>query len=304
MRAGGEVGSPEVLSRQATALAMFQRVVARFPRGRGRIARFLAGKLRHPFVAVVPPFDLDLRLFVDPADVFQLEIWLGTYQPHVVSFLLSNVRVGDTVLCAGLHVGYIAAIARRLAGPTGLVLSAEPDPMALKRASHNFRLGDPKRDAPIEVLVGGLSDADDRLPLHQSKVLGHSSFASSHHEVGLTHATLRRGDSWLGERGVTKIDVMVLDVEGWELRVLRGLEETLARSPRLIALVELSRWALADASTSAGEVVTLLRGRGFVVRWATAHGRSLQHGVWGADVETGNEGVANDVLCLGPSART
>ena len=288
---------------QSAALKILQRVVSRLPRGRGRIARLIAGKLRRSFVAEVPPFDLGLRLAVDPTDVFQLEIWLGTYQPNVVSFLMQNVRPGHTVLCAGLHVGYVAAIARRLTGPTGLVLSAEPDPVALERAGYNLELADPALDGRIEVLTGGLSDVDECLPLHQSSVLGHSSFASSHHEMGVTHATLRRGDSWLRERGVTKIDVMVLDVEGWELRVLRGLEHTLGRSPALVALIELSRWALEDASTSPAEVVSLLRDRGFDVRWATEHGRALVHGVWGSDVGTGNEGIANDILCLGPSAR-
>lgn len=291
-----------VTPEQSAALAIFQRLIARLPRGRGRIARFLAGKLRRSFVADVPPFDLGLRLCVDPTDVFQLEIWLGTYQPHVVNFLMRSVRPGDTVLCAGLHVGYVAAIARRLAGPTGLVLSAEPDPVALERANNNLELGDASRDAKVEVLTGGLSDSDECLPLHQSSVLGHSSFASSHHEKGLTQARLRRGDSWLGERGVAKIDVMVLDVEGWELRALRGLENTLGRSPALVALIELSRWALEDARASPAEVVALLRDRGFGVRWAAAHGRSLLHGVWGSDVGTGDEGVANDILCLGPSA--
>ena len=274
------------------------------PRGRGRIARLLARRLHSPFVAAVPPFDLGLLLVVDPADPYQLEIWVGAYQPHVVSFLTRNVRAGDTVLCAGLHVGYVAAIARRLAGPTGMVLSAEPDPVALERARTNLGLGDGARDAPIEILEGGLSDSDERMPLHQSTVLGHSSFASSHHELRLTHAALRQGDSWLEERGVRRLDVMVLDVEGWELRALRGLERAISRSPDLTALIELSRWALTDAGTSPAELVAFFRNRNFDVRWASMRDRSLPFGVWGESVKSGDDGLANDILCVGPGVRT
>lgn len=273
------------------------------PRGRGRIARFLAGKLRKPFVARVPPFELDVRLTIDPSDAFQLEIWLGAYQPHVISFLTQSVRKDDVVLCAGLHVGYTVAIARRLAGPGGLVLSAEPDPAALGQGRNNLSLADPRRDAPVKILDGGLSDADDTLELHQSAVLGHSSFASPHHELRVTEASLRRGDAWLAELGVDHIDVMVLDVEGWELRVLRGLEHTLRRSSRLVAMVELSRWALADARTSPAAVVKFLRDQGIQVRWASMRSPTMPFGVWGDLVDSGDEGVANDILCLGVQTR-
>jgi len=102
-------------TRTATQWRALQRLMVALPRGRGRVARFLAGKLRKPFVARVPPFELDVLLTIDPSDAFQLEIWLGAYQPHVINFLTQSVRHGDAVLCAGLHVGYTVAIARRLA---------------------------------------------------------------------------------------------------------------------------------------------------------------------------------------------
>ena len=300
----GAMTARESVPAQPPVLAALQRVITALPRGRSRIARLLAGKLRGCFVAVVPPFNLDVRLAIDPSDPFQAEIWLGAYQPHVVAFLMANVRAGSTVLCAGLHVGYIASIARRLAGPFGRVLTAEPDPIALECGRFNLRLGDPARDAPIEVLGGGLSDEDATLELHQSNVLGHSSFATSHHEATLTHAQLRRGDDWLEERGVASVDVAVLDVEGWELRALLGLRQTLARSPQLVALIELSGWALKDAGTSGPDVVAFLRSRGFDVRWASAHGHGCRYGVWGDRVEKGDEETANDVLCVGSGVRT
>jgi len=151
------------------------------------------------------------------------------------------------------------------------VLSAEPDPAALGQGRKNLSLVDPRLDAPVKILEGGLSDVDDTLELHQSAVLGHSSFASPHHELLVTQATLRRGNAWLTELGVDHIDVMVLNVEGWELRVLRGLEHTLRRSPRLAAIVELSRWALADARTSPAAVVDFIRNQGMQIRWAALH---------------------------------
>ncbi|MGH7625800.1 MAG: FkbM family methyltransferase, partial [Gemmatimonadaceae bacterium] len=275
-----------------------QRCVSALPRGRGRIARALAGRLRKKFIARVPPSQLGIQLAIDPSDPFQLEIWLGAYQPHVVSFLVNTVRPGSTVLCAGLQVGYVAGIARRLAGPSGLVLSAEPDPTALAWGRHNLALANERRDAPIHVLEGGLSDAAGQMDLYHSGMMGQSSFAAPHHADGVVRARLERGDEWLRSLGVEHVNVMVLDVEGWEVHALAGLTETIARSRDMTALVECSSWALKDAGSSPTELLGFFRDRGFEVRWARDQSRVFPCGVWGPIAESGDEAVANDIVCI------
>jgi FkbM family methyltransferase len=283
--------------------AVLQHCVIALPRGRARIARLLSDRLRTPFLARVPPFQLGLQLAIDPTDAFQLEIWLGAYQPHVISFLVNTVRPDSTVLCAGLQVGYVAGIARRLAGPSGLVLSAEPDPSALAWGRRNLTLSDESRDAPIHVLEGGLSDANGEMELYHSSVMGQSSFAAPHHADGAVRARLQRGDEWLRSLGGERIDVMVLDVEGWEIHALAGLTDTIARSADIVALVECSSWALKDARSSPAELLGFFRDRGFEVRWAMDQSRAFLCGVWGPIVESGDEAAANDILCIGPQRR-
>jgi len=176
-------------------LRLLRRAVSRLPHGRARAARILSRLLRKPFGDVVGPSDLNVRLVIDPADPFQLEIWLGTYQPHVVDFLPCSVRPGDRVLCAGLHVGYVASLARRLAGGGGLVLSAEPDPVARAWAERNVSLGGGPGAAPVRVFAGGLAESEGELLLYESRVMGHSSFAAPHQGQELAvDGTQRAGD--------------------------------------------------------------------------------------------------------------
>lgn len=286
-----------------TLRRVIQRSVAALPRGRSRVARWLARGMTAPFVASVPPFHLGVRLIVDPTDPFQVDIWAGAYQPHIASFLLRTVRRGDVVLCAGLHVGYVAALARRLAGPSGLVLTAEPDQIALAWARRNLALADARLDAPIEVLEAGLSDVDGEMQFYRSSVKGHSSFATQHHLQQVERAALRRGDEWCESLAVDHLDVAVLDVEGWEMHALRGLDETIVRSPALVALVECSDWALEDAGSSTTELVSYFRQRAFNVVWASIADQALPYGIWGPRAETG-PCVATDILCVGPGPRT
>jgi FkbM family methyltransferase len=277
---------------------LLRRAVARLPRGRARIARLLSRRWREPFIDVVEPHELGLKLGIEPADPFQMEIWLGTYQPHVLAFMRRCVRPGATVLCAGLHVGYIAAVARRLAGPSGLVLSAEPDAAARAWALRNLALADATRDARVEVLAGGLSDTPGALPLYRSAVMGHSSFAAPHQPGGTDVVPVHRGDDWLGGLGVRALDVLVLDVEGWEVHTLRGLASTIAHSTGLRALVEASEWALESAGESRGSLIDFWQARGFTVRWAVRYGRDLSFGVWGPPATAHGPSLAGDLLCV------
>jgi FkbM family methyltransferase len=252
--------------------------------------------MRTPFVDVVEPHEYGVRLVVDPTDPFQLEIWLGTYQPHVVSFLRQTIRPGARVLCAGLHVGYIAGLARALAGPRGRVFSAEPDRAARERAHRNLSLQ--VAVAPVDVFEGGLSDAEGTLLLHRSSVLGHSSFACEHQPLDERSVPVAPADQWLERLGVHDLDVIVLDVEGWELRVLKGLARTMSRSRSLVCLVEMTDWALQSAGTSSQELLEFLRDCGFEVRWVTKWGPRFPMGVWGPVIDDAHDALSNDVLCL------
>lgn len=215
-----------------------------------------------------------------------------------MSFLRRAIRLVDRVLCAGLHIGYVAALARRLAGPHGLVVSAEPDQSARQRAELNLRLSEGAACAPIRVLPAGLSDQDATLVLHKSSVLGHSSFGTQHHEEALVHAPVRRGDAWLAELGADGLDVLVLDVEGWELSVLSGLSRVLSNSPRLRAMIEVSEWALRDAGTSVDALLDLCWNAGLVVQWAERADERAPYGVKGALAKPRGGILANDVLCV------
>jgi FkbM family methyltransferase len=279
-------------------LRLLRQVITRLPRGRTRAAQIVGRILRRPFIDHVPPYDADVRLVIDPRDRFQLEIWLGAYQPHVVSFLRRAIRPGDRVLCAGLHIGYVAAVARRLAGAGGLVLSAEPDQTARQWAEVNLRLSEGPTCAPIHVLPAGLSDQDATLAFHKSSVLGHSSFGTPHHQERLVDTPVRRGDTWLATLGVDALDVVVLDVEGWELSALRGLTAVLANSPGLRAMIEVSDWALRDAGTSAEALLAFCWNAGLVVQWAEHADDRAPYGVAGSLARPNQPILANDVLCV------
>lgn len=81
--------------------------------------------------------------------------------------------------------------------------------------------------------------------------------------TGHLNVPLRRFDSWVAETGIdlTPFDVLVVDVQGMELEVLRGMGRTLDGFRFLN--VECSERAMYDGEASAREVIDWLAAQGF-----------------------------------------
>ena len=74
----------------------------------------------------------------------------------------------------------------------------------------------------------------------------------------------RRLDDILQEQQVSRVDVIKIDVEGAELRALRGMTQIL-ETRRPLLLLELSDRSLQHQGTSSGEVVSFLGAKGYRV---------------------------------------
>jgi hypothetical protein len=69
-------------------------------------------------------------------------------------------------------------------------------------------------------------------------------------------------DAIVSSSGISRVDVLKIDVEGAELLVLKGAQETLARF-RPYLLVELDDDLLKPMQTSSSEVISFLQGLGY-----------------------------------------
>ena len=82
------------------------------------------------------------------------------------------------------------------------------------------------------------------------------------HAIAQEIAVLTTIDMAVGTLGLDRLDFIKADIEGWELRLLHGAEDTLERfRPR--PLLELSGTALARAGDSLDEAFAFLAARGY-----------------------------------------
>jgi FkbM family methyltransferase len=146
------------------------------------------------------------------------------------------LQPGMTVLDIGANIGLYALFFAQLVGASGQVHAFEPDPGLYAALRRGRELASPENLHLYPLALG------DRPGRH---VLQRSWFNSGDNRIvtsaGAAAADapeidVARGDDALAD--VPTVDFIKLDVQGWELHVLRGLSATLARSPAVRLFLE------------------------------------------------------------------
>lgn len=249
-----------VIGRILTSKA-FRTLVAAAPRGGARVSRLISQRYpRGKVFDLVGPLT-DASMHLDTADPFQAEMAYGKYQPELMARLASLVSPGDVVLTAGAQLGYVSLALAKAVGPGGKVLAFEADPRMIESCGKNLSLND--IGSVVQLIPVALGSANGELEMSISGTAGQSSLAIAHHYVSSVRVPVRNGDDVLAELGVSEIDGMLLDVEGWEVHVLAGLARTLARHLPRWAIIECWDVALQSAGASAEQLIRELKTLGW-----------------------------------------
>lgn len=189
-----------------------------------------------------------------------LGLWDDDIRDVVVSYLAPN----PVVLDVGANVGaWAVPLARRL-GSGAHVYAFEPVPANRTRLESVIAA-----NALLNVTVSPLALGDDTREVDmwlRSSVTGSSSGTAAIVPSGHGHLTVSmcKLDDWADRTGLDRLDLMKLDVEGTELMVLAGAQQTVMRYRPLI-LAELDAYWMSTHGLSALDVS----------RWAAAHGYHL-----------------------------
>lgn len=206
-------------------------------RGRTRLTRFLAGRLKS-LQSVPIPLAGENVLYADLRLASSHALLLGKRdRSGEAEVMRSVVRPGDTVFDVGAHIGLHTVLLSGLAGPAGRVCAFEPNADVLPALRltvgrlpnvvlHPFALSDETKDAvlivPEDPSMASLVDWTEGVH-------------------GGTHAVpcvLRRMDDLVREGVARRPDFIKCDVEGAELRVFKGGYETLNRADAPVILFE------------------------------------------------------------------
>ncbi len=172
----------------------------------------------------------------DSGVVGELERSGGRYQPDLALVLRRLLLPDAVVVDGGAHVGVLSVLMARLC-PRGHVYAFEPAPVSFAHLVANLAANGAGNATPEAV---ALYDRNGQTALDFNEAYP----AGTHVGRGgsATVPTVRL-DTWAEQRGLERLDLVKLDVEGVELAALDGASETVHRL-RPVVVVECNAVAL------------------------------------------------------------
>ena len=171
-------------------------------------------------------------------------------------FVISYLTEGDTVVDVGANIGSITFAAASRVGPLGRVISIEPHPRTFRYLLDNDVLNQFDNIQFYNSAIGsslGVVHFTDRGDDDQNRVI----------EAGGIPVEVTTLDDLLSKTSIPAVDLLKVDVEGYEKQVLEGAARTL-QNTKCVYIETLER-NLKMYGTSTAEILQLLRASGFQV---------------------------------------
>lgn len=159
---------------------------------------------------------------------------MSRYEWATLRHLRSVLHRGDVFVDIGAHVGYFAVRAARWVGRTGRVFAFEPHPVNYRMLVRNGR-----RIPQMVAVQAAVSDAGGQACLfeHSTSTSSHAltDLSGSGRSVPVRAVSL---DQWAREQDVRRVKAVLIDVEGHELAVLRGMRRLVSDNPDITIVLE------------------------------------------------------------------
>jgi FkbM family methyltransferase len=160
--------------------------------------------------------------------------YLGTHEPDLQESLAHFTKPGMTVFDIGANIGFFAVAAANLVGHAGKVVAFEPNPAVVARLKENVEMNGLSDGLKIEQIAVGDFDGTAEFCFALTHLQGRfSDLPYVPHGAESTPVPCRTIDSYVISTGLVP-DVVIMDVEHAEGRVLKGMKSVLQHHKPLV----------------------------------------------------------------------
>ena len=180
-------------------------------------------------------------MYVDGRDVSVVPHLLmsGTWELNIAQMFRSYLKPSSVVFDVGSNTGYFGVIAGTTIQPPGAIHFFDASPIWEPLLTKTLMVNGLDRFSSINTMA--VSDTSgESLTLHQHKDLwGNASLNESPllTDSSVTVPTISL-DDYCKNSGISKVDVIKMDIEGHEEKAFKGMRETIRKNPALVVFME------------------------------------------------------------------
>jgi FkbM family methyltransferase len=186
------------------------------------------------------------------------------YELGMQQLMIACLKPGERFVDVGANMGMLTLLGASLVGSAGRVDAFEPNPRCQQRIRDNLA-----RNPIGQVFLHGVALGSERQMLQMKILQNHTGTGTLGQVQGEEQSSVTEhfdvpvvpGDEVLLENE-QPIVLIKIDVEGFELSALRGLQKTLERWYPLVT-TELLEWHLKRSGTTPREVIDLMTQMGY-----------------------------------------
>lgn len=172
------------------------------------------------------------------------------HEPLMTELMGEILREGMVVVDVGSNIGYYVVIEKALVGPEGIVVAIEPSPSNVRLLRRNIAINGL---TGVIVKAGAAGDRDGSGMLHLSHGSNWNTMLDvPHAKAGTVEVEMFQLDTLVARLGLERVDVVRMDIEGYEVFALQGMHRILREhNPWLIM-------ELHPTTVGAGPIIELL----------------------------------------------
>lgn len=139
-----------------------------------------------------------------------------------------SIKEGDRVVDVGANIGCFTLKACKAVGERGHVTSIEPTSQSSELLRKNIKLNNYADRCSIFTVAAGSDNSNSEIKLYKNRAGEHSLVGHPGREVtGVENIQIRTLDSITSDHSLKGCNFLKIDVEGFELEVLKGAKELL-----------------------------------------------------------------------------
>ena len=195
-------------------------------------------------------YELDLTKLID------MSIFFGGWEKTTIHFLKANVKKNDIVIEVGANIGAHTLLIGSLVGNGGSVIAVEPTDFALKKLRKNIDLNPQIKS--IDVVDSIASDAEILIIDNLNSDWSLDS-TQSPQRLKSEATTV---DLIVDKYKCTRVDLLKIDVDGYDFKVLKGSKNTIEKfKPNIF--IELCEYTLKGKGDSVKDIFKFLFDYGY-----------------------------------------
>ncbi len=193
---------------------------------------------------ILSRFDRSLSIRLFPNDgVARLTYYFDYHEPEIFRFLDKYLKPGMTFIDVGANIGAYTLFAGKRVGLEGKVIAFEPQAETFNRMVENIELNELTNIIAKQIAVGETSGKveivkDTDTSKSYTRIM-RSTIDQDSHDPNICAINMISLDNYVCSHKLIKIDYLKIDVEGFELHILKGAKHILEKLIPSIIQVEL-----------------------------------------------------------------